>query len=71
MRKPTPAKGSRSGEVAEVVAIAQDLLERSAPGVIVVELHAHAIEETGYEGGALRLLRQMYDWGYTHVSHSG
>ena len=49
----------------------QELLKRSAPGVIIVELHPQAIEDTGYEGGALRLLQQVYDWGYTHVSHSG
>ena len=36
-----------------------------------MELHPHAMEEAGYEGGALRLLEQVYEWGYTHVSHSG
>lgn len=49
----------------------QELLARSKPGVVLIELHPHAVEATGYEGGALRLLEQVYEWGYTHVSHSG
>jgi hypothetical protein len=52
-------------------AISQDILRRCKPGVIIVELHPHAMEETGYDGGALRLLEKVYEWGYTHVSHSG
>ena len=46
-------------------------MKRCKPGAIIVELHPHAMEEAGYQGGALRLLEQVYEWGYTHVSHSG
>ncbi len=49
----------------------QDTVKRCKPGVIIVELHPHAVEETAYQGGALRLLEMVYEWGYTHVSHSG
>eukprot|EP00884_Botryococcus_braunii_P017341 jgi/Botrbrau1/4290/Bobra.0390s0030.1 len=48
-----------------------EVLRRHAPGVILVELHPSAVEATGYLGGALRLLQDLYSWGYTDVSHSG
>ncbi len=46
-------------------------MARSKPAVIIVELHPQAMASSGYKGGAYQLLQQMYDWGYTHVSHSG
>lgn len=46
-------------------------MARSKPAVIIVELHPQAMASSGYEGGAYQLLQQMYNWGYTHVSHSG
>ena len=53
------------------LSLVQEVMSRSKPAVIIVELHPHAVESTGYEGGALRLLQQMVAWGYTHISHSG
>jgi hypothetical protein len=49
----------------------QEVVRRHPPGVILVELHPTAMEGTGYMGGALRLLQDLYSWGYTDVSHSG
>ncbi|KAK9806068.1 hypothetical protein WJX72_000034 [[Myrmecia] bisecta] len=46
------------------------VIEHSPPSVVMVELHPQAMEATGHEG-ALKLLRQLYSWGYTDVSHSG
>ena len=51
--------------------LVQSVMRRSTPGVILVELHPQAVESSGYDGGAVRLLQQVYDWGYTHVSHAG
>ena len=41
------------------------------PGVVLLELQPAAVRQSGYEGGALGLLRRMHSWGYTDVSHSG
>lgn len=65
------AKWLEEARSPDVYINAQELLASSPPGAIVVELLPHAIEDTGYDGGALQLLQQIYEWGYTHVSHSG
>ena len=49
----------------------QDVIARSKPAVIIVELHPHAMDKVGYEGGAVKLLEDVMSWGYSHVSHSG
>ena len=49
----------------------QDVIERSKPDVILVELHPGLMAELGYEGGALKLLQGIYSKGFEHVSHSG
>ena len=51
----------------------QDVLfaRPTPPGVLLLELMPGAIEATGYAGGGLRLLTELYDAGYTDVSHSG
>ena len=51
--------------------IVQEVMEAWPPGVVMVELHPAAVAGTGYEGGAIRLLQRLYDWGYTGISHSG
>jgi hypothetical protein len=48
----------------------QPLIAKQLPGVVMVELHPHLTRASGY-GSAARLLRQMYAWGYTDISHSG
>lgn len=43
----------------------------SAPNAVLLELHADKLEQYGYPGGAVAVLQQLYDLGYTDISHAG
>ena len=55
----------------ERIMCVQDVVEKSKPGVIMIELYPNNMDELGYSGGALSLLEGIYNSGYQHVSHSG
>lgn len=48
---------------------AERLMSEAPPPIVIIEFNAWAVERSGF--GAMRLLEQMYAWGYTDMSHSG
>lgn len=58
--------------VSPVPPLLQDVLKRQVPpGAILLELHPDALDSNGYQGGAVALLQELYNLGYTDISHSG
>ena len=53
-----------------VVAPLQDVIASSPPSVILMELNPSQMEAVGLADAAT-LLQQLYDMGYTDISHSG
>ena len=50
--------------------LAQDVITQSPPSVILMELTPSQMQAVGLADAAT-LLQQLYDLGYTDISHSG
>eukprot|EP00241_Pyramimonas_parkeae_P000729 CAMPEP_0114247346 /NCGR_PEP_ID=MMETSP0058-20121206/12974_1 /TAXON_ID=36894 /ORGANISM="Pyramimonas parkeae, CCMP726" /LENGTH=1002 /DNA_ID=CAMNT_0001360647 /DNA_START=399 /DNA_END=3407 /DNA_ORIENTATION=+ len=48
---------------------ATELMTRRPPPIVVIELKAPSMHAVGSD--PLEMLHRMWDWGYTHISHSG
>ncbi|KAK9862507.1 hypothetical protein WJX84_003997, partial [Apatococcus fuscideae] len=63
---------SANGWEGRIIEGMKDLIATKPPGVILMELYPSALDRLGDKNGdAADLVRRMYDYGYSDISHSG